>query len=378
MKTSIMLTLLLLCPVLGRAQTCTTPNPLATDIGSASQASIISLSGVNPLTCPEVTMSATWSGGALIFSDSPESPSGPGKLYEDGTLAATSGTSYNRIFLYHVNGDSANRMKFTVLLTNLGTRTGTLTVQKQGTAGPTTSYLYGGKVAFQRWLSSAAAAPVSVAAGAAVRLDTTFDSTSAAYNYLMHGIWDYTFDQPHQVTLCSLNAVDNPLSVCPGLPVLPRDQHQRGTFPNADKIYDTANGIVIDTKDGIQQWPIAANTAGDGNAVGTDQTDGSTQTLSGNYGILYRIHLNTRSSDGKNLGFLFNPRAGAWGGAVNARAGITPGGVFLIPASTGALSDNTKGAVEGKYNPGSALSVWLQFMPTGGASFPLRLIAVPY
>lgn len=358
--------------------TCPTPAQLDTDLGAASQSNVISLSGVLPLTCPEVSMTETWAGGKLIFSDSPESPSVKGKLYEDSGLSATSGTNYNRLFVYHVNGKASGNMRFTVLLKNTSASSGTLTVQKKGTAGPSTSYLYAGKLGFERWLNSTAGSGTTVSAGSTVRLDTAYDSTNVAPSNLLHGIWDYSFTQAHKITICALDQNDNPLTVCPGLSVLSRDTHQRGTFPYSDKVYDSATGVVIDTVDGIQQFPIAGNTTNDTNAVGTDATDSSSQTLAGNYGVLYRMHLETKSSDGQNMGFLFNPRAGQWGGAVWALGGVTPGGKFLIPATSGSTGDNTKGAVEGKYSPGTALNVWLQFMPTGGSAYPLRFLAVPY
>ncbi len=357
---------------------CPTPAQLDTDLTGASQAAVISLSGVNPINCPEVTMSETWAGGTLVFSDSPESPSARAKLYEDGGLTATSGTNYNRLFVYHVNGKSSGNMRFTVLVKNTSGSSATLTVQKVGTAGPTTSYLYAGKLGFSRWLTSTAGSGVSVGAGSTVRLDTTFDTTNVSPNSLLHGIWDYSMTQAHQVTICALNQNDNPLTVCPGLSVASRDSHQRGTFPFADKVYDTASGVTVDTVDGIQQFPLASGTANDSWAVGTDATDGSSQTLSGNYGVLYRMHLATTTTDSQNFGFLFNPRGGQWGGAVWTPAGITPGGKFLIPAGSGSTGDNTKGAVEGKYNPSGGLTPWLQFMPTGGSAFPLRFVMVPH
>jgi hypothetical protein len=359
--------------------TCQTPAQLDTDLTNASQDDIISLSGINPINCPEIPMAQTWAGGKYIFSDSPEKPAIRGKLYEDGTLVATSGTDYNRIFAYHVNGKASGKMKFTVLIKNTGSSSGTLTTQKKGVSGPTTSYLYAGKLGFKRWLDSVAGSGVNVAAGSTVQLDTSFEVLSNPNN-LMHGIWDYSMTQPHQVTICALDQNDTPLTVCPTLSILTRDvNHQRGTFPNADKVYDTSSGIQISTVDGIQQFPLAGNTANDPNAVGTDVTDGSPQTLAGNYGILYKMHLNTISTDGQNLGFLFNPRGGAWGGAVWPVAGITPGGKFLIPELTTSVSDNTKGAVEGKYSPGSGgFTAWAQWMPTGGSSLPLRFVGVPF
>lgn len=374
------LVLLLGCffPQQVKAQTCSTPSALDTALTSAAQADVISLSGVTPLSCPEISMTQTWAGGKLIFSDSPESPTTHGKLYEDDGLSATSGTDYNRVFLYHVNGKASGKMKFTVLIKNTSGSSGTLTVQKSGTAGPSTSYLYAGKLGFERWLNSTAKSGVSVAAGATVRLDSTFDALKANPSNLLHGIWDYSFTQAHKVTICALDESEDPLTVCPTLSVLSRDAHQRGTFPYADKVYDSAFGVTIDSADGIQQFPMAGNTTNDSNAVGTDDTDGSSQTLSGNYGILYRVHLNLVSTDGQNLGFLFNPRGGQWGGALWTLAGITAGGKFLIPPTSGSTGDNTKGAVASKYNPGSGLAVWYQWMPTGGSALPLRVIAVPH
>jgi len=365
-------------PIQSGVSVCPTPSQLDTDLTNANQSDVISLSGVNPINCPEVSMSETWAGGKLVFSDSPESPSVRAKLYEDGTLSATSGTNYNRVFAYHVNGKSSGNMRFTVLIKNTSGSSATLTVQQKGTAGPTTSYLYAGKLAFNRWTTSTAASPVTVGAGSTVRLDSTFDTTNVAPNNLLHGIWDYSMTQAHQVTICALNQNDNPLSVCPGLSVATRDSHQRGTFPNADKIYDTASGVVIDTASDIQQFPLAGNTANDSNAVGTDVTDGSSQSLSGNYGILYRLHLSISSTDSRNMGFLINPRAGQWGGALFTAPGITAGGKFLIPAGSGSTGDNAKGAVEGKYVPGTTSTPWAQFMPTGGSSFPVRFVAVPH
>ena len=355
------------------AQTCPTPAQLQTDLTAAAQAATLSLSGVNPVNCPEVSMSQTWAGGKLLFSDSPETPTVRGKLYQDETLLATSGTDYNRVFLYHVNGMSKNKMRFAVLVKNRGAATATLTRQKTGTAGPSTAYAYAGKLGYQRWLLSTAATPVSIPAGSWARMDVTFDSLQAAAGNLLHGIWDYSMTEPHTVLICAINATDDPVTVCPTLGILARDTHQRGTFPYADKVYDSS---TINTNQGIQQFPLAGGTANDNNAVGVDKTDGTPMTLAGNYGINYRMHLAADYSDGKKLGILINPRGGGWGGAIWAMPGLLVGGKFLIPDGSGTSSDNTKGSVAGKYQSGHA--PWFQFMPTGGSSFPVRFVAVPF
>jgi len=377
MKSLLISIALLLAAWTVQAQTCPTPAQLVTDLTAASQGTIINLSGVLSLTCPEVSMSHVWDGGKLLFSDAPETVSLRGKLYEDTTLGFTSGTVYNRVHAHHVNGRAA-KMKFAILLKNNGTSSGSLIVQQKGVAGPTADFLYAGKLAFLRWLQSVNSAPVSVPAGSIVRLAMDFETQTSTGN-LMTILVDYSFTQNHTLTVCALDTGDNPVTACPGLAVLPRDTHQRGTFPNNAKVYDTAVGTVIDTAQGIMQLPLAGNTTNDPDAVGVDKTDGSPQQLKGNYGVLYKMHLNTSASDSKKLGFLFNPRGGVWGGAEYALVGITPGGKFLNPTGTGGFSDNTKGAVSAKYNPGTGgLSVWMQWMPTSASNYPLRYIAVPH
>jgi hypothetical protein len=262
---------------------------------------------------------------------------------------------------------------------NLGTVTANLQVQQHGFAGPSTSYAYVGKMAVDRWLTSTAASVVQVAPGAYAELDATFDNTQVAPSYLMNGVWDYSMDQAHEVIICDVNTKDNAISVCPTLPLLSRDVHVRGTFPNNDKTYDTASGVTIDTANGIQALPLASGQAGvDDWAVGTDVTDGSQQTNKGNYGVLYRMHMSTVASDGQHLAWLYNPRGGSWGGTVFDSAGVFPQSTVLLPPGTGMDGDNTTGVVQNEYSPGAGLTTWVQFMPTGGAAFPLQYVAVPY
>ncbi len=355
-----------------------TPPQLATDLGAAAQASVISLAGVNPISAPQIAMTATWGGGALILSDSPESPTARGMMYEDAGLDATSAAP-NRIFLYHLNNKPSGYMRFSVLLKNNGTSAGTLTVTKAGAAGPSNNFGYVGKLAFKRWLDSTAGSGVSVAAGQTVRLDPTFDSTDVAKGYVVNGIWDYTFTQDHTVMICALNPADNPLTVGPTLAVAARDTHKRGTFIYSDKTYDSSVGVVVDTAAGIQQFPLGGNS--DTFVTGYDYAVAvpTAETNSGNYGVLYRMHVAASSSDGRNLGLLINPRAGGWGGAIWLPPGLLAGGKFLVPDSTVMLSDSTKAAVAGKFSPGgTGVTIWSQFMPTAASAFPVRFVAVPY
>ncbi len=365
------------------AQTCPTPAQLDTDITAATLGATVSLAGTNPINCPEISMSQVWSGGKLIFSDSPESPAAKGKLYKDTAMAATSGTVYNRVYLYHVNASGSNK-RFVVVLKNTSAASVTLTRQKTGVAGPSTSFAYAGKLAVQRHIDSVAAAGVAVAAGATVNLDTTFNTTNVATGSLYHGIWDYSFPATHEIHVCMLLTTDTSTTVCPGEAVLARDTHDRGTFDYADKIYDTATGVVINTADGITQFPLGANTTNDTDVTGWDNAVATptAETIKGNYGVLYKIHLETADNDAtfNELGVCVNPRGGSWAGAARVMAGVLPttNTTTLLPAGSGSTSDNTKCTVEGRYTPGVGLNAWQQFMPSGGAALPVRITVVPH
>lgn len=365
---------------------CTVGATLDTDMSAATADDVVTLTGVtNVVDCPETSMSETWSGGKLIFSDSPESPTSTGRLYEDATLGATSGSVYNRIFAYHVNNTGSSK-KFAVILKNRSGSSCTLTKQKGGVAGPTTSFLYAGKLAYNRWDTSTAGSGVNVAAGAWAELDTTFNGTSVSNGNLYHGIWDYSFPCEHTVVVCIRATTDSATTWCPTASLLSRDGHDRGTFSYADKVYDTASGETIVTSEELVQFPLAAGSANDAWATGFDNAVASptAETLEGNYGVLYKMHLTSMDDDGRDLGFCVNPRAGAWGGAAFAMVGITPtsgNNHFLMPATTGSESSNTKCVVWGRYDVAaspSTTSVWVQWMPTGGSAFPVRMVAVPH
>jgi hypothetical protein len=355
-----------------------TPSELQTVLNTNTQGSVVSLDSIDPVSCPLISMSQTYSGGRLIFSDSPESPTNTGILYMDTNLAATAGSAPNRIFAYHVNNNSSEPMKFSVLIENNGSSNATLTVQRTGIAGPSANYAVVGETAFYRWLTNVTSTSITVAPGQIVRLDTNFDTIDVSQNDLLNGIWDYTFSQPHTIIICALNPLDNPITVGPTLSVLARDIHDRGTFANCNKAYDTSPGVLIDTAAGIRQFPLAGN--GDTYVTGFDNavSPPTAVTDSGNYGVVYTIQMNTSSSDGRALGLLISPQGGSWCGAVNADPGLLPGGAFILPPGGQMISSSSSAAIEGEYYPNGGKTIQFQFMPTGASSFPVCLLTVPF
>lgn len=355
-----------------------TPVKLQRVLATSAEGAVVSLRGISPRFCPRISISQTFTGGKLIFSDSPESPASAGILYRDTNLPATVPTAANRIFVYHVNASPFGTMKFSVLIKNNGYSTGTLWVRRTGIAGPGANYMQVGEMAIYRWLRSSQGATRAVTAGQTMEFDTNFDSIEAGHGDLVNGIWDYSFDRPHSIIICALYSNSAPITTGSSLGVLPRDIHDRGTFAHCDKLCVLDAGATIDTAGGVQQFPIGGD--GDEYVTGCDNTvfPPTVSKNNGNYGVLYTFKMNATSTDSRALALLVNPEGGAWCGAVNAAPGLLPGGVFVIPSNGRSVSNPYRAAIEGEYLPGSRKEIWLQFMPAGASSFPVFVLTVPF
>jgi hypothetical protein len=355
-----------------------TPVQLQSVLITNTQGAVVSLRALDPYSCPRIPMSQTFTGGKLIFSDSPESPANAGILYRDTNLAATVPGVANRIFVYHVNSSSFGRMKFSVFIRNNGNSIAALTVRRTGISGPSSNYMLVGETAVYRWLASRPGTTRAVAPGQTIQLDAKFDSIEVSQGELVNGIWDYTFDQPHAVIICALHSNDVPITAAPRLEVLARDIHDRGTFAYCDKVCATGADAIADSAGGIRQFPIGGD--GDVYVTGCDNAvvPPVAATNNGNYGVLYTVKMNTTSDDSRALALLISPRGGPWCGTINAVPGLLPGGAFIAPSNGGAISDASSAVIEGEYLPGIRKNLWFQLMPAGASSFPVYVMTVSF
>ncbi|HEV2327228.1 MAG TPA: hypothetical protein VGY56_00390 [Verrucomicrobiae bacterium] len=354
-----------------------TPVELQNILTTNRQGAVVSLCGVAPESCPRIPVSQTFSGGKLIFSDSPESPTNVGILCMDTNLAATGPSIPNRIFVYHVNASSSGKMKFCVLVENNGNSAAVLTVHRAGVAGPGTDYMLIGETALNRWLANSRTTAHSVAPGQTIRLDTNFDSINVAHDGLLNGIWDYTFDQPHTIIICVLHANDDPIAVGPTLGVLAGHVHDRGTFEYCNKDCSTTDGN-INLASAPREFPIGGND--DIYVKGWDNSvfPPIAVTNEGNYGVFYTVNLKLNADDSGALALLLSPQGGSWCGAVKAMPGLLPGGMFFVPSNQKSISDPSSAVIVGEYFPRVLKNISFQFMPSGGASFPVYVLTVPF
>jgi hypothetical protein len=148
--------------------------------------------------------------GAFFSSVVPATVQARSKL---ATLQPSS-TASNRLVVRHSNGLIV-KMKTVVVLTNTGSASGSLIVFKKGVAGPTQDLPVGEDLAAGRWVSSTAKPVVPVPPGKSVRFDASVE-VGLQQGYATMGFYEYTFGQPHTMTICFLGERED-WSVCAGL-----------------------------------------------------------------------------------------------------------------------------------------------------------------
>src|SRR6201999_3948407 len=130
------------------------------------------------------------------------------------------------------------------------------------------------------------------------------------------------------------------------LPKLPRetvghaaDGAGRGLFQTSNYQVTGQTNFEFDTTNGPMRLSLADG-RNDHYVVGRDSIAGlDAVTNSGNYGVIYHLHLKWRSSDGRGLALLMtkyggkSAYCGAQAGAVQVSKGAWPGGTVAIPAN---------------------------------------------
>lgn len=349
-----------------------TPAAMDTVLQTIAQGDTTSMFGINGATLPQITVTNTDFNGPLIYSDDPEYALANGIMYTANVAAGTT-----RIYVYHVNSAGGTK-KITVVGQNIGYTTATVTNLRRAT-GFGTAYAYIGKQAVADFLQSTSAlTPVTVSTNTLFVLDWVLDNTGVTSNQLAHGIIDVYSSQSIRYSICMLNRSSTTLTTFSSLTNLAQDGYnRRGTFPAMNRTKNLSS--VINTASGMQRISIIRSPT-DNQIVGTDAMTFSIRTNAGNYGLLYNINIPLRSSDGKDMAIMVNPRGGDFGGAFQISPGITPGGVFFAP-SAGSIGNSSldTAAILGKYAlTVSTTTAKLQFITPGGSSLPIELIFAPY
>jgi hypothetical protein len=330
-------------------------------------------------------------GSQLLLSDKPE------YFYAGNGIALQEEVRPGvvRLYIYHVPQPDAGRKTISVVIQNLGTGTMKLRMLRSALPRPGKDYHKIGKTGlFVYFDSKPEHSHRRISASERAVLDPALDATTAGTDDLVHGFYEFEINQPARITVFQRDPGQNSLEAVDTLPKLPRDiaGHAangagRGVFLTSDFSVTGENGFILDTTNGPQRLALADGRR-DRYITGHDSLSRlDSTTNSGNYGVMYRVRLKWRSSDGRGLALLMTKRGGdgrycrGQAGAVQISKGVWPAGTVAIPADKVSYGDPGEMVIIQRFPPprkGRTGEIELLYSPPGASCIPTPILLVPY
>jgi len=318
---------------------------------------------------PEWETTITSHGGKLLLSDSPETVTSSGIMYQD----VVEGES--RLFFHHVNGTSSPK-KVIVLLENATDKMAHVTVSQYGLAGPGANYLEIGKEVQMNYMKGEDIYLLEVPAKGSTSLIPTLEQTVVKPQMLINGMYDFETDAPVNVKVMMMPIDADFRTFATTAKVLPPDVGEyrlRGTFEGKDRLVVAAKAYNPQ-QDGIVGITLADNDV-DEYVSGIDATDGTPTINYGNYGIMYKMFVPTAANG--PVSYYLNPRGGEYAGYIGVKYRHQE--LYNIATPSDKISFG-KGTVHdssyiSSYEGGK--SVWFTFSPPGASNLPIKLIMTP-
>ena len=326
-------------------------------------------------------------GGTLLFSDSPESVTDDGILYQDTVKGEA------RILYYHLNSSDSDK-KVAVVLQSADGQPAIVRVTRGGACYPSPDYLHVGKMTQMAYFEGEAHGDIYIGRGRHRLLQEDMDTTILHPGDLVYGVYDFASNRPIKVSVIMYPADANPFEFLEQAHVLPKDEQRlRGTFHGMNRIV-TSSQVYDPEVDGTVYFPLADDIH-DHYRTGIDATDGSAVTNYGNYGVLYKLQIPV-AKDGA-VQYYLSPLGGVYAGAMTVerettrrRMIETPYGRPYFGDATPPESDATQKAREeglailtdtteltdlGAYD--GDRPVTFEFSPPGASNLPINIIMMP-
>lgn len=281
---------------------------LLVSAGASAEETIVPVSELKPA-APMSKPVLTPTGGALILSDSPESPKTEGAYYRDRV------TGQFRVFWHHANMTGAP-LNIAVAVTNTSDEPVMLFNEGQGVGTD-----YYPDLAGQDALAAFMDTHGNQTLTAILQPGETYElNTPTPDQYTVSGIVQFRAANQHgntdaAVTVTTLGYVNLPEH--PELaPILPGDVHVRGTFPHFDRTgtltYNTSAGNSLIRISSAPSGKWSDSMPGE-YENGINAIDGSTVVNSGNYGVMYNlaVEINNESDSKKLISIYDSPSGGA-------------------------------------------------------------------
>ncbi|NLL19422.1 MAG: hypothetical protein GX262_10450, partial [Clostridia bacterium] len=261
---------------------------------------------------------------------------------------------------HHINNTVAVQ-QLVVVAENQGSETVTLTQTKATAMGPTGDVMHLGQTAALEYLQLSNQPRTILLKPGEKYLLYQSPKTGWKLNQAITGLFDLTSSGPVSITVAALGSNDywNNLN---SLPLLPRDVHPRGTFPNADLWVD----IYLSSEEprkielgkdqqGFESW-----------LTGYDALTGAAVINRGNYGSLYHLTFHPE----RRTGILLNPRGLSFKGAFRGLDGNS----YRAPAYD-SFYGSRRAAVVGVLEPGQPGTI--VYLPPNGSDAPLIFGLIP-
>lgn len=362
--------------------------------GDVVQTPFTDTTSVRPLA---LQISPVAGGPQFLLSDKPEYfRTGDGiAMQEDVQPGAV------RLYLYHVPEPTGQPKVISAVIENLGDAPMTLRYSAVGAAKPGGDYHAIARGAMVAFLKAQADAPrmaevyksqaQQVAPRGRVVIDPYFDATPVTTDQLVHGIYEFSIDQPARVTVFQKSPSADSLTVIDTLPPLPRvlpGHHAsgagRGLFATCELSVTSAE--PIDTRAG-PALILVADGKTDPWIEGRDSLDPSTSIQNkGNYGVMYRMQFRYASPDGRRLALLMaghrpdNKWCRYTSAAVRVDDGVHPGGVVALPREEKRFDGLPQAVVMQVFPPapaGETREIRFTYSPPGACCLPTPIFAVP-
>jgi hypothetical protein len=374
------------------ADSSTNSEPALSSVEPGSVVNLGQLTGRgNPWTPVSVDVSNA-PGPQFLFSDKPEYfRAGNGiSLQEDVRPGMV------RLYIYHVPEPGSAEKTISSTIENLGHAVMSFRFLHYGSPSPGLDYPRIAKEGLAAFFDSNAGPEMpSLKPGEKMVIDPRLDRQRASKNQLVHGFYEFEINQPARVTVFRRDPTDSSIQVVEKLKRLSlvttnkslNGGAGRGLFDCCERTVTNHASSVIDTAEGPVRL-IIADGKRDPWIVGRDDIDGRTDARNvGNYGVVYRISLKWKSSDGRGLALLmcpFSSRASGCGGvatAVRVSRGVFPAGTVLLPAHQNTFGGNGEAALIQRFEPASSRetqTLELVYSPPGAACIPTPFLFLPY
>ncbi|OWA37018.1 hypothetical protein B9G55_02780 [Saccharibacillus sp. O16] len=314
-------------------------------------------------TMPKVQHNDTQENVTLYRSNSPESVYNTGKLYED-TLSGDV-----RFMIHHANYTNQKATMYVVATNNNATPT-TIDTLDSGFGGPSPFAMAAGKVSVQRYHQAVRdgnkRTSVTLQPGESKVILTELNAIPMANGMVISLIADVNSSQPITYSTLMIDSSLDPIEQAKLLPVVPRDGvHNRGTYPQATKIVEVTEQVGL-----TPSKLVLGDNDSDPNLNGVDAPYSTSESNAGNFGVLYKIHLDNVAP---NTLITFNGRGGKYLGWIVVNGEL----VELSAQSMGLVGAglNTSSEAGVLYRTGStSQTVDLEFTPAPGSNLSVNLI----